>query len=310
MKINGKEIKISNEDKIFFPDSGITKGDLITYYQKVADIIIHHIKDYAINMQRFPDGLKGESFYNKDTPDYFPKWIKRIKFPKKEGGSFQAPVIDNKAGLIYIANQAVITPHLYLAPYDQLGYPDKMIYDLDPPEGTENFDAVRQGALDVHDTLEELGLVSWIQTTGSKGFHIIISLDGSAKFEKVRKFAQKIALLLVRRYPDKYTLQELKKKRKGRVFIDTLRNSYGASAVSPYAVRARKNAPVATPLNWSEVKNGASPRDWTLKNIPERMEKQDDPWSKIKRYTYKLSSHKKKLHDLLEKEDPAEEESA
>jgi bifunctional non-homologous end joining protein LigD len=149
MKIGGHDIDISSREKVFFPDAGLTKGDVIDYYDAIADTIIPHIRRYGVSMQRFPDGLQGGSFYNKNTPDYFPDWIRTVTVPKREGGSYDAPIVDSRAALIYLADQAVLTPHLYLARTDDLEHPDRMIYDLDPPEGTEDFSAVRQAALDV-----------------------------------------------------------------------------------------------------------------------------------------------------------------
>jgi bifunctional non-homologous end joining protein LigD len=177
MKIGSHEIEISNRQKVFFPESGITKGDLIDYYHTVAEVMLPHIKRYPVSMQRFPDGLEGEGFFNKDAPDYFPEWIETVEFPKREGGSFEAPIVDSTAALLYLADQAVVTFHPYLSRAEHLEHPDKMIYDLDPPEGTTDYAAVRQAALDLHDILSELDLVSFVQTTGSEGFHVVVPLD-------------------------------------------------------------------------------------------------------------------------------------
>jgi bifunctional non-homologous end joining protein LigD len=308
VKIDGHEIEISNRDKVFFPDAGLTKGDLIDYYEQLAETMIPHMKRYPVSMQRFPDGLKGEGFYNKDAPDYFPDWIRTVRFPERAGGSFNAPIVDSKAALVYLADQAVITYHLYLARADDLEHPDKMIFDLDPPEGTEDYHAVREAALDVRAVLQELDLQAWVQTTGSKGFHVLVPLDRSAGFDQVRQFARDAALLLVRRHQDKYTLEERKKKRGGRIFLDMLRNAYGATSVAPYAVRARPGAPVATPHDWHEVQNGASPRDWTIENIPNRLGQKRDPWSDLMHHASSIASHREKLDELLNQEKPAGEE--
>lgn len=308
MKIGGHNIDISNRDKVFFPDAGLTKGDIIDYYEQTADIIVPHMRRYGVSMQRFPEGLKGESFYNKDTPDYFPDWIRTVKFPKREGGSFHAPIVDSKAALVYLADQAVLTHHLYLSRVDDLEHPDKMIYDLDPPENTDNFGTVRESAEDIREVLKELDMEAWIQTTGSKGFHIVVPLDQSADFEEVRNFARDVALVMVRRSPDKYTLEEGKNKRKGRIFLDMLRNAYGATAVAPYSVRARPGATVATPVNWNEIKEGVSPRGWTIENIPARMGQKDDPWLDMMRHAHKLSSRRDKLNNLLAREEPGSDE--
>ena len=308
MKIDGHTIDLSNLDKVFFPDAGLTKADVIDYYEQVAEIMIPHMQRYGVNMQRFPDGLQGESFYNKDAPDYFPDWIPTVRFPKREGGSFNAPIVDTKATLISLANQAVLTHHLYLSRDDDLNHPDKMIYDLDPPGDTEDFGAVREAALDIRAVMQELDLKAWVQTTGSKGFHVIVPLDRKAGFEEVRRFAEDVARLLMRRHPQKYTLEQRKNQRKGRIFLDMLRNVYGATAVAPYSVRARSGATVATPLDWDEVEGGASPRDWTIENIPNRLGQKKDPWADLMRHARSLDSRRKTLDELLQKEEPAEEE--
>ncbi len=310
MKRGGHNIDISNRDKVFFPDAGLTKGDVIDYYDGIADVMVPHMERYGDNMQRFPEGLEGESFYNKDAPDYFPKWISTVEFPKREGGRFHAPIVDSKAALVYLANQAVLTHHLYLSRVDDLEHPDKMIYDLDPPENSEDFGSVHGAAEDIRAVLQELDMEAWIQTTGSKGFHIIVPLDQSADFEEVRNFARDVALVMVRRSPDKYTLEERKNKRKGRIFLDMMRNAYGATAVAPYSVRARPGATVATPVHWNEIKEGVSPRGWTIENIPARMGQKDDPWLDMMRHAYKMSTRRDKLNNLLAREEPGSDEES
>ncbi len=308
MKVGKHEIEISNRDKLFFPEVDLTKGDLIDYYQKIAEVMLPHLQGYGISMQRFPDGLQGESWYEKDAPDYFPAWIETVKIPKREGGSFNAPVIGSEAGLVYLANQAVVTLHAYLAQMDHLEKPDKLIYDLDPPEENEDFGAVRDAALALHDLLDELGLSNWVQTTGSKGFHVVLPLDQSLGFDAVRDFAVDTARVLVRRNEDQFTLEQRKAKRGGRIYLDTNRNTYGATSVAPYSVRARPDAAVATPLDWDEVRSGANPRDWTMENIFQRLGQKEDPWKEVLQRKQSLSGRRARLDDLLENETPAKEE--
>jgi bifunctional non-homologous end joining protein LigD len=308
MKINGHEIAISDRDKVFFPKVELTKGDLIDYYKDISEVILPLIKGHPLSMQRFPDGLSGEGWYMKDTPDYFPDWIERVNFPKKEGGSFDAPLVDSKAALVYLADQAVITFHSYLSRKDELNRPDKMVYDLDPPEGTQDFDAVRFAAVKLKQALTELALKAWVQTTGSKGFHVVVPLDRGWGFDKVRDFANDLSLLLVRRHPEKLTLEQRKKKRGNRIYMDTYRNSYGATSVMPYSVRARSEAPIATPLDWEEVESGADPRDWTIKNIFRRLGQRDDPWQGMMESRQSLEERQESLREMLDKEDPADEE--
>lgn len=309
MKIGGHEIERSSRDKVFFPDAGLTKGDLIDYYAQVAEVMVPHMTRYGVNMHRFPDGIDGKDFYQKDAPDYFPGWIERVEFPRREtGGSFNAPVVTSKAALVYLANQAVIAHHLYLSRTDDLETPDKMIYDLDPPEDTKDFAATREAALELKTLFEELDMTPFVQTTGSKGFHIIVPLDRSAGFDEVRAFARDIALLLVRRKPDAYTLEQRKNKRGRKIFLDYLRNAYGATSIAPYSVRAKEGAPVATPLDWSEVEDGANPQGWTLKTIPRRLSQKHDPWSGMYRHAVKAMSRRGRLDALLDAEERAAEE--
>jgi len=308
MKINGHEIDISDRDKIFFPEADLTKGDLIDYYKDIAEVMVPHLKRYPVSLQRFPDGIEEDGWYAKDAQDYFPDWIERVNFPKREGGSFNAPVVGSKAVLVYLADQAAITFHTYLSRVEDLEHPDKMVYDLDPPEGTEDFGAVRFAALKLHDALTELDLTAYVQTTGSKGFHVVIPLDRECDFDKVRNFANDLSLLLVRRYPQKLTLEQRKKKRGGRIYMDTYRNSYGATSVAPYSVRARPEASIATPVTWDELQAGANPRDWTIENIQNRLGQKEDPWKGMMRHAQSLENHQETLKELLDHEEPADEE--
>ena len=304
MKIDGHAIELSNRDKLFFPEAGLPKGAIVAYYERIADTMLPHLRRYAVSMQRFPDGIRGESFYNKDTPDHFPSWIRRVDFPRRKGGRFKAPVVDSKAALVYLADQGVLTHHLYLARTDDLEHPDRMIYDLDPPESATRAALARQAALDMRDILGELDLPAWVQTTGSKGFHVVVPLDRQADFEAVRAFAEDTALLLARRQPERYTVEQRTSKRKGRVFLDTLRNAYGATAVAPYAVRGLPGAPVATPLDWHEVERGASPRHWTVTTMFKRLAQKEDPWAHLMRHACSLSRRRRRLEDLLDRENP------
>ncbi|MGX5914451.1 non-homologous end-joining DNA ligase [Aliidiomarina sp. Khilg15.8] len=303
MKVNGHNIDISNRDKVLFTEKGISKGDLIDYYAAIAPVMLPHIRTYPISMQRFPDGIGHSGFFNKNTPDYFPQWIDRVKFPKVEGGSFQAPVIDTEATLVYCANQAMITAHLYLAERNSLQRPDRMIFDLDPPDTDDADERVRRAARDLHALLNQLELVSWIQTTGSSGYHIIVPLKGSLSFDEVRDFAKDVARILVCRDEDSYTLEQRKDARGKRIFIDVLRNAYGATAVAPYTVRALPGAPVATPLDWDELQSGVSPQQWNISNIRQRLGQKTDPWENMLQHRFELTSYRDAVTSLLDKFD-------
>ncbi len=298
--VNGQEIEISNPDKPMFPDDNITKGDLVEYYGKISEYILPYVKDRPMMLHRYPDGIDGNEFYQKQVSDYFPDWIDTIKVKvKKEGKDEQEFVnCNSQATLLYCANQASITPHVWLSTKEHLSHPDKMIYDLDPPEG--NFDVVRKCAKDLRELFEELGLTAFVQTTGSAGMHVVLPIDGKSSFDEVRKFAADVAALLAEREPDFYTVETFKEKRKGRLFIDYLRNSYGQTAVAPYSIRARKGAPVATPLDWDEIgSKELTPQSYTITNIFRRLGNKEDPWKGFYTHANSLRKAGKRLETLV-----------
>lgn len=279
INVDGHDIALSNTDKILFPDTGLTKGDLIDYYRRIAPIALPYYRGRALTMQRFPDGIANEGFFQKAIPDYFPDWIDRIELPK-EGGRITHVLINNAATLVYLANQACITPHLALAQSDTPKHPDRMIFDLDPSD--TDFTKVQDVAARLRDVLAAQDLPVFVQTTGSRGLHLVVPLDGSADFEEVRAFARKLADKLVHDAPRLATLEQRKSARGARVFIDTLRNAYAQTAVAPYAVRALPVAPVATPLTWDEaLSSDMTPRRYTVQNLFRRLGQIDDPWARL-----------------------------
>lgn len=190
IKVGSYTVELSKTDKVLFPDDGITKGDLIDYYRRIAEIMLPHMEGRPITMHRFPDGIDKEGFYEKEAPDYFPGWIKRVSVEKKEGGKENQVVCENAATLVYLADQACITPHIWLSRVDKLSFPDKMVFDLDPPDN--DFEPVRSAALSLKELLEKLGLTASIMTTGSRGLYVVVPLDRSADFDTVRSFAQNL----------------------------------------------------------------------------------------------------------------------
>jgi len=292
---DGCVVQLSNQDKILFPDAKITKGDVIAYYTKIAPTMLPYMKDRAVTMHRFPDGITKEGFYQKDKSDYFPNWIKHVLIPK-EGGKSDYVVCNDTATLVYLANQACITPHLWLSRLDKLDYPDRMIFDLDPGSKTD-FAAVKKAGLLLHKILEDLGLTSFVMTTGSRGLHIVVPLDRKTPFDDVRDCARKIAEQLVAKDPEHYTLEARLAKRCGRLYIDVSRNAFAQTTVAPYSIRARSGAPVATPLEWGELKKKSlQAQSFTIKNVFARLKKVGDPWKKINRSMQSL----KKSHKMMQ----------
>lgn len=277
LTIDGRSIALSHRDKVLFPGAGLTKGDLIDYFARIAPHALPHCQDRALTMHRFPDGIAEEGFFQKNIPEYFPDWIDRITLPK-EGGEVTHVVANNAATLVYLANQGCITPHLALAKCDRPDRPDRMIFDLDPSD--DDFAKVQSVARALRAILDAHDLPGFVQTTGSRGLHVWIPLDGSAGFDAVREAARRMAERVVADLPDLATLQHRKANRGNRIFVDILRNAYGQTSVAPYGVRARPGAPVATPVTWQEaLSSGMTPRKYRIGNIFRRLGQIDDPWS-------------------------------
>ncbi len=283
--VGGHEIELGHLDKRLFGDDGPAKAELIDYYRRIAPIALPHYHDRPLTMQRFPNGIAGEGFFQKNRADYFPDWIAGIRLAK-EHGHVDYVLVNDAATLVYLANQACITLHLALARADRPRRPDRLVFDLDPSD--EEFARVLTAARRLKSELDALELASFVQTTGSRGLHVVVPLDRSAGFDRVRRFAQTLAGSLAERYPDELTTKQRKKERGDAVFIDTLRNAYGQTAVAPYAVRALEGAPVATPLRWEEVGTDLHPRKYHLRNIFRRLGQTEDPWADISRHGQSL----------------------
>jgi bifunctional non-homologous end joining protein LigD len=277
--IGSRTIETSSESRILFPRDGITKGDIIEYYRQIAPAMVPHLKGRRLTMQRYPRGIDGEAFFQKEISDYFPAWVHRVTVPKK-GGTVTHAVCDNAATLVYLANQGCLTPHVGLARVPRLNEPDQMIFDLDPAE--DDFEEVRSVAFSMRELLDEVGLTSFLKTTGSRGLHLVVPLNRKLEFDAVRTIARQIAEVLVRRMPKKVTLEQLKADRKGRLFLDTNRNGTAQTAVPAYAVRARDGAPVSMPISWEELENKKlNARSFTIRNAVGRVSEDRNPWANM-----------------------------
>lgn len=280
MKFGPHSFEASNLDKVLFPGDGITKGDLIDYYVKVAEYMLPHVQDRPLAMHRFPDGIDGKDFFQKNVPDYFPGWIVTASVKREDGSKIDMVLANNTATLAYLANQACIAPHIWLSRADKIDRPDKMIFDLDPPQG--HFDLVIKAARALREVLaSEHDLDAYAMTTGSKGMHVVVPLRRTRPFDEVRQAARGICEELAEAYPDDFTTEVRKDKRRGRLFLDYLRNSYGQHSIAPYGVRALPGAPVATPLDWDEL--GSLDKDaqtYTLRNIFRRLGQKGAVWEK------------------------------
>lgn len=293
-------VPISRPDKELYPatDEGpaITKTDLARYYADVAEVMLPHLRGRPISMQRFPDGIDGMSFYEKKVPSHFPDFVSTVQVDTADGPQRQV-TIENERTLVYLADQACLTPHVWLSTAEHLDAPDQLIIDLDP--SVQDLAAVRRATRAVGALLEEIGLTSLVKTTGSRGYHVLVPLRPEREFDDVREFARSLARVLVAREPDLLTIEARKKNRGDRVLVDIQRNAYGQTAVPPYAVRARPGAPVATPIGWDEVSRIA-PDGHTIASIRRRLAQFEDPWAGIAKHRQGLGKAAERLRRLAD----------
>ena len=196
LRLGPYTVELARPDKVLFPDAGVTKRELVDHYRAIGERMLPYLRDRPVVMQRFPDGIGKEGFYQKDAPDYFPDWIPRVTVRKREGGTVHHVLCRNEATLAYLAAQGVITPHVWLSRVDDLEHPDRLIFDLDPPD--HDFELVRHAARSLRALLEELDLTAWPLATGGRGLHLVIPLDRAADFDRTRDFARRTAALTSR----------------------------------------------------------------------------------------------------------------
>lgn len=277
-----KTVVISHPDKVLFPKSKITKQELVDYYASVSKLMLPLIKNRPISMKRYPLGIAHEGFFQKHAPEGMPDWIKTVEVERQEREAIQMILCNDKPTLLWLANQNCITPHIWLSKIDKPDFPDRMVFDLDPPV-RKGFKVVVEAALLLKEVLEkEYQLKAFVTTTGSKGLHVVVPLKRTRHFDDVRAFAREIADLLAGSEPKKYTTESRIEKRKGRLYIDTVRNAKGQTVMAPYAVRPIEGAPVATPLFWEELEDPAlKSTSYNIGNIAKRLKK--NPWAGIDR---------------------------
>jgi len=287
-------VAISKPDKVIFPDDGVTKADLAQYYADVADAMVPHMVDRPVNMQRFPDGIGGGGFYEKKVPSHFPDWVETVEVDTSDGKQRQVVAGDRRT-LVYLANQGCVTPHTWLSRLSALDEPDQLVFDLDPSR--DSLADVRKATRVVGELLDDLGLTSFLKTTGSRGYHVVVPLRASEPFDDVRAFARDVAEVAVSRESKLLTIEARKNKRGDRVLVDVMRNGYGQTAVPPYAVRARPGAPVSTPIEWDEL-GRTKPTQYDVRSVLRRLAKRDDPWKGIRRRAQGLAKPREKLARL------------
>jgi bifunctional non-homologous end joining protein LigD len=279
-------VEVSHADRVVFPVIGLTKGELVAYYVRVADLILPHLRGRPLTMQIFPKGVGSPgATYVKERRKHFPDWVDGATVPRNKRESFVMPVVETADALAYVANQGMVTPHVWLSRIDRPDHPDRLVFDLDP--STEDIGVVRDTALELRDVLSSRGLVPFVKSTGSRGLHVTVPLDRSADIEHVRAFAEAVAADLAAAHPDTLTTAFSKADRGTRLFLDVMRNGRSQTEVAAYGVRGLPTAPVAAPLEWDEVRS-FQPGRWTVRNLFRRMARRADPWRDLDAHARRL----------------------
>ncbi|WP_327233043.1 non-homologous end-joining DNA ligase [Streptomyces sp. NBC_01317] len=298
VRAGNRTVPIHRPAKVLFPSTGhgtgLTKADLVEYYRSVAPYMLPELKGRPLMLERHPDGLDGPRFMQKNTPDSYPEWVRRTELAKK-GGTVTHTVCDNTATLVFLADQACLTFHRWQSRADRPDTPDRLVFDLDPAE--DNFGPVRRAATQLGELLTELRLPSALLTTGSRGLHVIVPLDGRSGFDEVRAFAGEVAETLAARDPGRLTTEVRTGARGGRLYLDIQRNGYAQTAVAPFSVRARQGAPVATPISWDQLADPeVTARRWTVRDALDQAKTR--PWSGVPARGRSLTAAGRRLRSL------------
>ncbi len=287
-------MKLSNLDKVFFPEAGLSKGDVIEHYRTVAAEMLPHLAGRPLTMRRYPDGIEGGGFFQKDASDHFPDWVRVETVPQRQGGTIRHVVCDDEDTLVYLANQATIEFHVWLSTMDDLEHPDLMVIDIDPPTGVP-VRTLRAVARRLAGVYREVGLTPYVQATGGRGFHVVAPLDRSAEWDEARELSVALAEHVAAADPELLTTAQRKNKRGDRIFLDFNRNAYGQTFVAPFTLRARPSAGVATPITWDELSR-VEPDGFTPERIRRRRKK--DPWADMAKHAASATAARKALDRL------------
>jgi bifunctional non-homologous end joining protein LigD len=278
----GRSVQLTNLDKVFFPEAGITKRDLLQYYADVAPLLVPYLTGRAMVLKRYPNGIAADYFYMKRTPANKPPWLRTCAIEHGSGSVIDFPIVDDVAGLLWVINLGCIDLNEWYSRCDDTDRPDYLHFDLDPVEGTP-FATVRDTALRVREGLEGLGMQPVVKTTGSSGMHVYVAIARDPKQKEVWTFAKAFAQTLERMYPDIITAEyRIAKRPPGRVLVDYNQNAWGKTLASVYSVRAKPQATVSTPVTWEEVEAGIELDHFRLDNVRERFAQVGDLWAPMK----------------------------
>jgi bifunctional non-homologous end joining protein LigD len=281
LRIGGHEVQLTNLDKVFWPELGYTKRDLLQYYADVSSALLPHLKDRAMVMKRYPNGIHGKWFFMKRTPSPRPEWLETCEVMHKSGNLIAFPMVQDLASLLWVVNLGCIDLNQWYARCDDIDRPDYVHFDLDPVEGAE-FDGVRKTALVVRDALKSLGMNPLAKTSGSEGMHVYIPIVRGPVQKDVWRFAKALAKQLEKMHPNLITAEyRVAKRPQGRVLVDYNQNAWGRTLASVYSVRPTVRATVSTPVTWEEVEAGFEIDDFRMDNVPERVRKLGDLWKPL-----------------------------
>jgi bifunctional non-homologous end joining protein LigD len=276
-RIAGRSVSVSSLDKPYWPEDGISKGDMLSYYRGIASTLLPHLKDRPVTLRVYPDGTQGFSYYRRESPEHAPAWLRSAPYrPQTPASTIQVPIIEDAAGLIWLANQGAIEFHTWLSRLPDLDQPDQAVFDLDPGDEASFADVLR-AALRLRETLEALDMRGYAKTSGGRGLHVYLPLALGQTFAAVREWVKALAQRLAAASPDLIAVARGATHLGGLVTIDYAQNSIGRNTAAPYTLRARPRAPVSTPLSWEEVEAGdLRPDDLTIHTVPERVSRLGD----------------------------------
>ena len=268
-----RPLRFTHTDKVIFPDAGLTKGDVLAFYRAIAPQLLPYLRDRPVTLERLPDGLApgGPRFWQKNTPDYYPAWIKRVELPTEDGKLVRYTLVNDLDALLYLVNQGALTFHVWLSRVGRLDTPDYVLFDLDP--GEADFADVVTVARHLHEILAKAGVESFPTTSGKSGLHVLVPWKKKGGYDAARQWAAGIAQQLVRDLPDIATTARLKSGRRGRVYVDVIQNARGHHVVPPYVLRAVPRATVSTPLEWREVNARLNPAKFTPQVVLKRIQR-------------------------------------
>jgi bifunctional non-homologous end joining protein LigD len=281
-KAPGPAAPYSHTDKLYYPDAGITKGDVLAFYERIAPRLLPYLRDRPITLERLPEGV-GEGrphFWQKTTPRYYPSWVPRVELPTETGKVVPYTLVNDRDTLLYLVNQGALTFHIWFSRVGDLDRPDFVLFDLDP--GRATFADAAAVAGELHRLLTDAGKEAFVKTSGKSGLHLLVAWQEPGDHDAARGWAEGVARRAVAALPDRATLERGKAKRGGRVYVDVVQNARGHHAVPPYVLRAVPGAPVSTPLRWRELRPDLVPGDFNLRTLPGRLGRQKaDPMAPL-----------------------------